>query len=120
MRTVSCDATPRTVSGIPAAEDEWIAALQADDGAPLAAVMHEQLVHLLLRQAVARDAQSAGRLQDELGRNEPVVHQHLAALDELKGADGDKPGVPGAGADDRNAHPSASDTSAWKNSRLSS
>ena len=81
---------------------------------PASAVLYEQVVHLLLRQAVARDPLGAGRRPDELIRDEPVVDEHVAATDELERPDGDETWVARPGADDRDAHPSASATRAWK------
>jgi hypothetical protein len=42
------------------------------------------------------------------------VDEHVAAADELEPADGDQLGVAGAGADEKDAYPSASATSDWK------
>ena len=70
--TAAIDETPGTTSnGTPAlrererllaaaAEHERVAALQAHDAPAAPAVRDEQLVHVVLREAVARDAQRVG------------------------------------------------------------
>ena len=95
-------------------EDERVAALQPDDGTPAPAVVHEHFVDLGLRQRVPRDARRARGARDELGRDEPVVDEHLARLDELQATHRDQPRVAGPGADDRNAQRSSSATTCWK------
>ena len=90
-----------------AAEDERIAALEPDDAPPVASVHHEQLVHVVLLEVVARDPQRVGRrLVDELFRHEPVVDEHLAVAQSLEPAHGDQLRIAGPGTDERDAHPS--------------
>ena len=111
LKTVTCDATPRCVIGMPdaagtacseetpgttsnrtprlgerecllaaASEDERVAALEADDLEPAAPVGDEQVVDRGLVERLAGDAESLGRrLRDELGSDETVVDEHVAA-----------------------------------------
>ena len=144
---VTCAATPRCVSGMPAdagtavigetpgttsnvdaglgerqrllaaaPEDERVAALQAHDVEPCAAERRRAArSSRSCVEAVARDPQRVcRRLVDELGGDEAVVDERVAGADELEAAHGDQAGVAGAGADERDGHPSASATSSWK------
>ena len=62
-----------------APEDERVAALQANDATPVAAVHDEQLVHVvLLESSRAMRSASAGASSSELLCDEPVVDEHLA------------------------------------------
>ena len=94
-----------------AAEDERVAALEADDVEPGPPVVDEQRVDRLLRQRRARDHERVlGRLLDELRRDERVVHEHVAGANELEPAGRDQPGVARAGADEVDGHESARST----------
>ena len=87
---------------------------------PSRASVIEQLVDLVLLQAVARQHDRVGRrLRDELLRHERVVDERIAVAHELEAANRDQPGIPGAGADERNGHASERSTSRWKKSRRS-
>ena len=61
-----------------APEDEWVAAFQPHDPPAAPAVVDEELVHLLLRETVARDPRRTDGLHHELERDEPVVDEDLA------------------------------------------
>ncbi len=68
-----------------AAEEERVSALEPDDVVAAAAERDEQLVHLVLLEAVALDAQCVGgSLVDELGRDEPVVDDDVARAHALE------------------------------------
>jgi hypothetical protein len=82
------------------------------DAAP-ASVQNQHVVDLLLGQRAARDLH-ARRLRDELGRDEPVVDEHLGGAHAVEPADGDQAGIAGASADQGDTHPSARSTSRWK------
>jgi hypothetical protein len=91
-----------------ATEEEWVPAFEPDDVVAKPAVGDEQLVHLFLLEAVALDAQRAGgRLVDELGSDEAVVHDHVAHAHALEALDRDQPGIAGPGAYQGDAHPRA-------------
>src|SRR5205085_2735657 len=62
-----------------APEQKRVTALEAYDAGPLAAERDEHRVHLVLCEAVALDSQCVRRcLVDELGRDEPVIDEHVA------------------------------------------
>ena len=64
---------------------------------------------------LARDHERVrGSLLDELGRDEDVVDERIAAPDQLEPANGDQARVAGAGADERDGHESLSVTSSSK------
>ena len=68
-----------------AAEDERVAALEAHDLEPLPPELDEQVVQLGLADVLARDHERVGgRLVDELGRDEHVVDERVAAADEVE------------------------------------
>jgi len=103
-----------------APEKERISALQAHDAA-LPPVEDEEIVHLLLREAVALDAQRiGGRLVDELLSDEPVEHDHVTCAHARETLDGDQARVARAAADDRDAQFSALATASRNQSRRSS
>src|SRR5581483_9488406 len=92
------------------AEDERVAALEADDLEALAAEPDQQVVQLLLADAGARDPERVlGRLVDELGRDERV-----AGADELEALRRDQARVARARADEIDAQLSRSRTSRSK------
>ena len=94
-----------------AAEDERVAALEADDLEPGPPVLDEQRVDLRLLERRARDHERVlGRLRDELRRDERVVDEHVAGANELQPAGRDQPGVARAGADEVDGHESARST----------
>ena len=74
-----------------AAEDERVAALQPHHLEACSPELDEQLVQLGLSELLARDHERLrGRLLDELGRDEDVVDERVAATDQLEPADGDE------------------------------
>jgi hypothetical protein len=104
-----------------APEQKRVTALEAYDTGPLAAERDEHRVHLVLCEAVALDSQCVRRcLVDELGRDEPVIDEHVACTQALEPLDRDQSRVARAGADERNGHESAFATAFWKKSRRSS
>ena len=95
--------------------DERIAALQPYDRLGVARELDEECVDRLLRQAVTGDHECVvRRLLDELRRDEPVVHERVAAADQLEPACGDQTRVAGACADQIHGHASASSSTARK------
>jgi hypothetical protein len=98
----------------PAAEDERVAALQADD-VQIASELDEQPVDLCLPETVAADAERiGGRLVDDLLGDEPVVDHGVAGAKPLQPAHRDQARVSGACTDERDAHESSASTSCWK------
>src|ERR1051326_6611401 len=101
-----------------AAEDERIAALEADDALPILRLGHEQRVDLVLRQRVRAgalaDVDDLRRLREarhDLARHERVGGDEVGAGDQLRGAHGEKAGIAGTGADEKDfpfAHLSSS------------
>src|SRR5581483_677494 len=82
-------------------EDERVAALQTHDLVSPPAERDQQRVDLVLVVRVAgnEDRILAG-LGDELLRDQPVVHEHVALADELEPANGDQARVAGPRADE--------------------
>jgi hypothetical protein len=97
-----------------ATEDERITALQPDDLAAAPAVVNQEVVHLLLVQALASNPRRADGLAHEVERDEPVVDEDLALPDELERTYRDEPRIARPGANDRHRHASASSTTRWK------
>ena len=98
-----------------AAEDERVAPFEPHDAAR-AAVRDEQRVHLVLGERVAGDSQRlGGRLGEELLAGEPVVDEHLRRAQPVEPAHRDQPGIAGARADERDAHPRTASTLRRKN-----
>ena len=96
-------------------EDVRVAALETHDVEACASELDEQLVDLLLVEAVAGDAQRVCRsLVDELRGDEPVVDDRVARPEPLETANGDQPGVAGPGSHEGDRHPSRSRTTCWK------
>ena len=89
-----------------AAEDEGVATLEPHHPLVLQCQVHQQLVDLLLGQAVEptgladEAAIAAGRQQGEQGRaDQAVIDHHIGLLQQAPGAQGEQAGVAGAGAD---------------------
>ena len=80
-----------------AAEDERVAALEPDDLEARPAELDQQLVQLGLAELLARDDERVvGSLLDELGCDEDVVHEHVAARGSARGRERSRgPGSPG-------------------------
>jgi len=103
-----------------ASEDEGVATLQTHGLEPVAPKLDEQPVERLLVESRARDEKRlVRRLGDELGRDERVVDEGVAAPDEIEAARRDQPRVAGTGADEVDGHASACSTSDSKKSRRS-
>ena len=75
---------------------------------------------VLVEPGAGHEQRILGRLGDELGRDEGVVDERVAASHELEPARSDQAGIAGAGAYEEDGHGSASLTSASKKSRRSS
>jgi hypothetical protein len=92
-----------------AAEDERIAALEADHTAAGAGVLDHQRVDFVLGDglcaAALADVDDFGARRGELEnglRDEIVVEDHVGGLDEAQRLDGEQVGIAGAGADEIN------------------
>ena len=103
-----------------AAEEEWVAALQAHDDLEAPTQRNQQLIHFGLAEACAREAESAPRhLVEQLSRCELVVHDRICPAEQAEAPHGDEVGVTGPCADEVDRHSSFS-TSCSKNTRRSS
>ena len=94
-----------------AAEDERIAALEADDRAQTASELDQQRVDLVLRHRVLPGLLAGVVLlgirpghRHDPGIGQPVVHQRVAALQQLTPANGQQPGVAGPCPDQVHGH----------------
>src|SRR5581483_5698969 len=97
-----------------------VAALQPDDVEAAAAVGDEQARDLGLVEPLAVDDERPGRaLGDQLGGDQAVVDEHVAAADQLEPPRRDQAGIAGPGADQEHGHRSDSSTTASKKSRRS-
>ena len=83
-------------------EDERIATLEPDDGAPAPRMIHEHRVDLGLRVGrvsgtLARVDQLGARasLTEQLGARQAVVHDHVGAAEQVQAPRGDEAGVAG-------------------------
>ena len=111
-----------------APEDERIAALEAHDELARQAVLDEAGVGLRLRhrdlpgRLAGVDQQAVrARLERQLIAGQAVEDEHVGAAHEIEAADGDQPGIAGAGADEVDGHaaPSASSSAPPSCSRRS-
>jgi hypothetical protein len=97
------------------AEDERVASLQSNDIEALRAEVDEEIVDPLLAEAVTRDRQRVRwSFRHELGSDEPVVDDRIAAAHELEAARRDQTRVTRTCADEPNGQESASATSCSK------
>ena len=98
-----------------AAEDERVAALEADDVEAAAPVEHEQAADLALVQVLPVDPDRVRRrFLDELIAHQPVVDEDVAGPDQVESPRGDQARVAGPRADEMDRHRSDSSTRASK------
>src|SRR5205807_4292319 len=99
-----------------AAEDERVAALQPDDAPAPATQLDQQVVDLLLRQRMpvrllARidSLGFRGREGDDTGVGQAVVHERVAALQQLTAANREQAGIARTGPDQVDRHAATHD-----------
>ena len=98
-----------------AAEDERVAALEADDVEPAAPVEHEQAADFALVKVLPADLDRVRRhLLDELIAHQPVVDEDVAGPDQVESPRRDQARVAGTRADEIDRHRSDFSTSASK------